>query len=89
MSGAGSPAHRASVRLLPRAIEGVDEPRVSRREVEVLQLIAEGQSTREIARRLWITEETVKTHVRRLLDKLGARTRAQAVAVAFRRGVLR
>jgi DNA-binding NarL/FixJ family response regulator len=89
MSSTGSPARKATVRLLPRPIEAGDEPRVTRRELEVLQLIAEGLNTRDIARRLWVTEETVKTHVRRLLNKLGARTRAQAVAVAFRRGVLR
>lgn len=58
--------------------------RITPRELEVLSLIAEGCSTREIARTLWITEETVRTHVRRLLERLGARTRAQAVAIAYR-----
>ena len=89
MSSPGSPARKATVRLLPRPTDKAEAPRVTRRELEVLQLIAEGMSTREISRRLWVTDETVKTHVRRLLDKLGARTRAQAVAVAYRRGVLR
>jgi DNA-binding CsgD family transcriptional regulator len=54
------------------------------RELEVLALVAEGYSTREIARELWITEETVRTHVRRLLERLGARTRAHAVSIAYR-----
>ncbi|MGH3132873.1 MAG: helix-turn-helix domain-containing protein [Gaiellaceae bacterium] len=58
--------------------------KVTKRELEVLELIADGCSTKEIATALWITEETVRTHVRRLLERLGARTRAQAVAVAFR-----
>jgi len=58
--------------------------RVTPRELQVLSLIADGYSTREIARDLWITEETVRTHVRRLLNRLGARTRAHAVAIAFR-----
>ena len=58
--------------------------RVTPRELEVLALIADGYSTREIARDLWITEETVRTHVRRLLNRLDARTRAHAVAIAFR-----
>jgi DNA-binding CsgD family transcriptional regulator len=58
--------------------------RVTPRELEVLALIAEGYSTREIARSLWITEETVRTHVRRTLDRLGARTRAHAVSIAYR-----
>jgi DNA-binding CsgD family transcriptional regulator len=53
------------------------------RELEVLALIADGYSTKEIARELWITEETVRTHVRRLLDRLNARTRAHAVAIAY------
>jgi DNA-binding CsgD family transcriptional regulator len=48
---------------------------LSRRELEVLGLIADGHSTREIARALWVTEETVKTHVRRMLTRLNARTR--------------
>jgi DNA-binding CsgD family transcriptional regulator len=60
------------------------DPRLSRRELEVLSLIAEGFSTREIARALWVTEETVKSHVRRMLHRLGARTRAHAVAIVYR-----
>jgi DNA-binding CsgD family transcriptional regulator len=61
--------------------------KVTPRELEVLALIAEGHSTREIARMLWITDETVRTHVRRLLSRLGARTRAHAVAIAYRDGL--
>ncbi len=45
------------------------EARLSRRELEVLSLIAEGMSTREVARALWITEETVKSHVARVLGQ--------------------
>ena len=65
------------------------ELRVTNRELEVLALIANGCSTREIAQALWITEETVRTHVRRLLGRLGARTRAHAVAIAFHEGLWR
>ena len=61
--------------------------RVTARELEVLALIADGYSTREIAQMLWITDETVRTHVRRLLSRLGARTRAHAVAIAYRDGL--
>jgi DNA-binding NarL/FixJ family response regulator len=61
--------------------------RITPRELQVLSLIADGCSTREIARTLWITEETVRTHVRRLLERLDARTRAQAVAIAYRDGL--
>jgi DNA-binding NarL/FixJ family response regulator len=56
------------------------------REVEVLRLIAAGQSNREIARTLYVSEATVKTHVNRIFAKTGARDRAQATRFAFTRG---
>ena len=62
------------------------EPTV--RETEVLQLISEGLVNREIGQRLFLSEETVKSHVRHLLAKLQARSRAHAVAVGFRRGLI-
>ena len=58
------------------------------REIEVLQLISDGLVNREIGQRLFLSEETVKSHVRHLLAKLQARSRAHAVAVGFRRGLL-
>ena len=58
------------------------------REVEVLQLISDGLVNREIGQRLFLSEETVKSHVRHLLSKLQARSRAHAVAVGFRRGII-
>lgn len=58
------------------------------REIEVLQLVSEGLVNREIGDRLYLSEETVKSHVRHLLAKLQARSRAHAVAVGFRRGLL-
>ena len=58
------------------------------REIEVLQLISDGLANREIGARLFLSEETVKSHVRHLLAKLQARSRAHAVAVGFRRGLI-
>jgi DNA-binding NarL/FixJ family response regulator len=58
------------------------------REIEVLQLVADGLANREIGERLFLSEETVKSHVRHLLAKLQARSRAHAVAAGFRRGLI-
>jgi DNA-binding NarL/FixJ family response regulator len=58
------------------------------RERQVLEGIIEGHSNGEIGRRLYLSEDTIKTHARRLYRKLGVRDRAQAVAVAFRGGLV-
>jgi DNA-binding NarL/FixJ family response regulator len=64
------------------------EQEPTNREIEVLQLVSEGLVNREIGHRLFLSEETVKSHVRHLLAKLQARSRAHAVAVGFRRGLI-
>jgi DNA-binding NarL/FixJ family response regulator len=64
------------------------EPEPTPREVQVLGLISEGLANREIGKVLFLSEETVKSHVRHLLAKLQARSRAHAVAIGFRRGIL-
>ena len=61
---------------------------ISQRELEVLELIAQGASNRSAAARLFISEATVKTHLMHIYDKLGVNDRAAAVAEAFNRGLL-
>jgi len=58
------------------------------RETQVLGQIAEGNRNRDIAERLFISEETVKVHIKHIMDKLGASDRTQAVAIAIRRGII-
>lgn len=62
---------------------------LSRREVEVLQLVAEGWPPAEVARRLYISRKTVSSHIQRIFVKLDVHTRAQAVAVAYEAGLIR
>jgi DNA-binding NarL/FixJ family response regulator len=81
-SGGGT----AVIALAPPLRELQQEPTL--REIEVLQLVSDGLVNREIGQRLFLSEETVKSHVRHLLAKLQARSRAHAVAVGFRRGLI-
>jgi DNA-binding CsgD family transcriptional regulator len=61
---------------------------ITRREFEVLELIAQGMSNREIAGKLYVSENTVKTHSSRVFDKLGAKRRTQAVQLGKELGLL-
>jgi DNA-binding NarL/FixJ family response regulator len=70
----------------PRLARSTQDP--TPREIEVLQLVSDGLVNREIGARLFLSEETVKSHVRHILAKLHARSRAHAVAVGFRRGLI-
>ena len=76
--------------LAKRAEErtSVPSPRVTDRELEVLRLVAQGKSNREIATELYISENTVKNHVRNILDKLHLHTRVEAVMYAVREKLL-
>ncbi|HZW97110.1 MAG TPA: response regulator transcription factor [Candidatus Eremiobacteraceae bacterium] len=58
------------------------------REIEVLQQIAGGNRNRDIAEKLFITEETVKVHIKHIMEKLGASDRTQAVTIGVRRGII-
>ena len=62
---------------------------ITRRELEILELIANGMSNREIAEKLFVSENTVKTHSSRLLDKLSAKRRTQAVQIAKEMGLIK
>jgi DNA-binding NarL/FixJ family response regulator len=74
------PQHTAS----PEALRSLTQ-----RELEVLQLVARGLSNQEIAKELFVSETTVKTHVGRVLMKLGVRDRVQAVVLAYESGIVR
>jgi DNA-binding NarL/FixJ family response regulator len=68
--------------------EHVSEETLTPREIDVLRHIAGGNRNRDIADRLFISEETVKVHVKHVMEKLGASDRTQAVAIAVRRGII-
>lgn len=61
---------------------------ITRRELEILELIAQGLSNREIAQKLYVSENTVKTHSSRIFEKLGARRRTQAVQLGKEFGLI-
>jgi DNA-binding NarL/FixJ family response regulator len=68
--------------------EHMSDEALTNREVEVLQSIAGGNRNRDIANALFISEETVKVHIKHIMDKLGATDRTEAVAIGLRRGII-
>ncbi|MEX0984318.1 MAG: response regulator transcription factor [Actinomycetota bacterium] len=77
--------------FIEEAQAGSDEHRttpLSKREREILQKVADGATTRQVASDLGISPHTVKTHLERIFEKLGANDRAQAVAIAIRTGIV-
>jgi DNA-binding NarL/FixJ family response regulator len=74
--------------IAARLAEHLGDDALTPREVEVLKHVAGGNRNRDIGERLFISEETVKVHIKRIMEKLGANDRTQAVAIAIRRGII-
>ena len=68
--------------------EHYSDEALTEREIEVLRQVAGGNRNRDIAEKLFITEETVKVHIKHIMEKLGATDRTQAVAIGVRRGII-
>ena len=68
--------------------EHMGEEALTARELEVLQQVAGGNRNRDIAGRLFISEETVKVHIKHIMEKLDAKDRTEAVSIALRRGII-
>jgi DNA-binding NarL/FixJ family response regulator len=81
-------APTVATRLMQR-MRGSDEEALSTREIEVLELVARGTSNKEIAKTLWVSETTVKSHMLHIFDKLGVTDRTAAVTAALKRGIIR
>ncbi len=81
-------AHSVAARLMER-LRGDTGDVLSSREVEILRLVARGTSNKGIAEELWISEATVKSHLNRTFDKLGAADRTSAVIAALKGGMIR
>jgi DNA-binding NarL/FixJ family response regulator len=79
---------RAFIEEVQLAEKRPDLAPLSKRETEILQKVAYGATTKEVARDLDISPHTVKTHLERIFEKLGANDRAQAVAIAIRSGIV-
>ena len=77
------------VRKIDAAAKKEEDRLVTKREEEVLQLIADGCSTPEVAQRLYISQKTVKNHLASIYEKLNARDRTQAVLLAVRMGIVK
>ncbi len=74
--------------LAAQLAEHLGDEALTEREIEVLRHIAGGNRNRDIADQLFISEETVKVHIKHIMEKLGAADRTQAVAIAVRRGII-
>ncbi len=86
--GKSSLAPTVATRLMER-MRGPAEEALSAREIEVLELVARGTSNKEIAKHLWVSETTVKSHMLHIFEKLGVTDRTAAVTAALKRGIIR
>jgi DNA-binding NarL/FixJ family response regulator len=80
---------RVQPELATQVAEHMGEDGLSAREIEVLEQVVAGRRNREIGERLFISEETVKIHLKHIMEKLGAKDRTHAAAIANRRGIVR
>jgi len=84
--------HGGKKRIPPEIVahlaEHLSDEGLTAREVEVLRAIASGNRNRDIAEKLFISEETVKVHVKHVMEKLGASDRTEAVSIGLRRGII-
>jgi DNA-binding NarL/FixJ family response regulator len=74
--------------LAAQLAEHMSDEALTEREIQVLSQIAGGNRNRDIAEQLFISEETVKVHIKHIMEKLGASDRTQAVAIGIRRGII-
>ena len=79
---------RIPPQLAAQLAEHMSDETLTTREIEVLGQIAGGNRNRDIAEQLFISEETVKVHIKHIMEKLGASDRTQAVAIGIRRGII-
>ena len=79
---------RIPAEIASQLAEHMADENLTEREVEVLRQVADGNRNRDIARNLFISEETVKVHIKHIMEKLGATDRTQAVAIGVRRGII-
>jgi DNA-binding NarL/FixJ family response regulator len=80
---------RVAPEVAAHLAEHMGDEQLTTRELDVLQHVAGGNRNRDIAKRLVISEETVKVHVKHIMEKLGATDRTHAIAIAARRGFIR
>ena len=79
---------RISPAIASQLAEHMSDETLTEREVEVLREVAGGNKNRDIANKLFISEETVKVHIKHIMEKLGAADRTQAVTIGVRRGII-